>query len=99
MESSQGEESREASPEGDDWLMVEKSGLTCDSGLVSTTAEGEGVVGGQEGGYLNSSDQGGVSDTTEGEVEGADSTEGTGSVSDSEITAESTWSRWSWGKG
>ena len=32
--------------------MVEKSALICESGLVSTTAESEGVLGGQEVGVL-----------------------------------------------
>ena len=32
--------------------MVEKSALICESGLVSTTAEDEGVLGGQEVGVL-----------------------------------------------
>ena len=45
-------DSRVASPEGDDWVMVEKSALICESGLVSTTAEDEGVLGGQEVGVL-----------------------------------------------
>ena len=45
VESSQGEERREASPEGDDWVMVEKPEPVCDNGLVSTSAGGEGRVG------------------------------------------------------
>jgi len=83
VESSQGEGRREASPEGDDWVMVEKPAVVCDSGMVSTSAEGE--VGGQDVGEVvsDSSGQGGVSDSTEGEIGVSDSTEGTGAVSDS----------------
>ena len=88
VESSQGEDRRDASPEpeGDDWVMVEidkPAAPACDIWLVSTSAGGEGVVGEQEGGVSDSSSQGGVSDSTEGEVAGTDSTEGVALVSDS----------------
>jgi len=83
VESSQGEGRREVSPEGDDWVMVEKPAPACDNGLVSTSAGGEGVVGEPEGGVSDSSSQGGVSDSTGGEVGGSDSTEGAAPVSDS----------------
>ena len=52
VESSQGEGRREVSPEGDDWVMVEKPAVVCDSGMVSTSAEGE--VGGQDVGEVGS---------------------------------------------
>jgi len=83
VESSQGEGRREVSSEDDDWVMVEKPAAVCDSGLVSTSAGGQ--IGGQEGGQevSVSSGQDGVSDSTEGEVGGSDSTEVTGIVSDS----------------
>ena len=68
VESSQGEESREVAPVSDDWVMVEKSALTCDGGLVSTSAEGQVVAGGQEGEVSYSSNLGGVSDSTEGDA-------------------------------
>jgi hypothetical protein len=83
VESSQGEDRREASPEGDDWVVVEKPTPACDNGLVCTSAGGEGVMGEQEGGVSDSSSQGGMSDSMEGEVGGSDSTEGAAPVSDS----------------
>jgi len=79
VESSQGEGRREVSPEDDDWVMVEKPVAGCDSGLVSTSAGGQ--VGGQV--VSDSSGQDGVSDSTEGEVGGSDSSDVTGTVSDS----------------
>ena len=95
VESSQGEEMREASPEGEDWVMVEKPELVCDNGVVTTSAEGEeGVEGVSDstagmGGVSDSGVGGlGASDSTEGEKVESDSTEGE-RVSDSTEAAES----------
>ena len=83
VESSQGEDRRDASPEpeGDDWVMVEidkPAAPACDIWLVSTSAGGEGVVGEQEGGVSDSSSQGGVSDSMEGVAPVSDSSEDAG---------------------
>jgi len=80
VESSQVEERREASPEVDDWVMVEKPDPVCDNGLVSTSAEGEGRV---DGVSESTDGQDGCSDNGEGEVGPSDSTEGDKVVSDS----------------
>jgi len=81
VESSQETERREASPEGEDWVMVEKPApavSVCDTGLVSTSATGD-----EGSGSADNVEQEGVSDSTEGEVGGSDSTEMESGVSDS----------------
>jgi len=72
VQSSQREDNnREASPEGDEWVMVEKPIAVCDNGLVSTSAVSNVTHALQEPLELDSSETSNVSDSSDREVGGS----------------------------
>jgi len=83
VESSQTEAIREASPDREGWVMVDKPASNCDSGMVSTSERGEGPVLLSEDGVSNSSEEVPlVTDSNEVNIGGLDSTENA-NISDS----------------